>query len=144
MSRKPLNVLVVDDNQINREVLARYLETAGHYVTVCTDGAHALDEFKRVRHQVVISDYKMDGMNGLELCSAIRKLGGNYTYFILITAHDEESVRAEMLASTVDDFLLKPYSPSTIRMRLRMADRILRHQERSVDSKVSEFDNPLN
>jgi CheY-like chemotaxis protein len=108
--------------------LTTTIAQCGHSVTVATNGPDAFALFLAGSYDVIISDYSMPGMTGVELCEKVRQTGGPYVYFLLITAYDEVSIRSETLNSSVDDFLLKPCSAAIIRMRLLIAERILRHQ----------------
>lgn len=76
--------------------------------------------------RVVVSDWRMPGLDGLDLCRMVRNRGGDYVYYILIssTKITRES-RAEALAAGVDDFLAKPVDADELGMRLHVAERII-------------------
>lgn len=105
-----MRVLLVDDDRDGRELLADYLEDQlGHEVTQCGDGRQALEEYRRGRYPLVVSDIRMPGMDGVELLKQIRSSpDGENTDVILITAYDEESTISEAFDSGAFEYLLKP------------------------------------
>ncbi|MDQ3624134.1 MAG: response regulator, partial [Verrucomicrobiota bacterium] len=91
-------------------------------------GDRAWERFDAEPFRVVVSDWMMPGMDGLEFCRRVRsRLETEYTYFILLTAVQtgRENLRRAMGAG-IDDFLAKPLDRDAIIMRLRVAERILR------------------
>ena len=89
------------------------------------EGWKSVCEFPR---RLVFSDWKMPGLDGLELCRHIRERGGDYTYFILLSnlANSAENLDQAMEAGA-DDFLAKPAKPTELKARLRVAERILNY-----------------
>src|SRR5215471_2143509 len=84
-----VNILIVDDNEIAVEIVRGTLAAAGYNVRCATNGREALDIVLNGGYRLVITDWDMPEMNGLELCRALR--GGDlpgYVYLILLTAHD--------------------------------------------------------
>jgi sigma-B regulation protein RsbU (phosphoserine phosphatase) len=93
------------------------------------NGPEALRLCRAQRIDIVLSDWRMPGMSGPELCGALRARDpGHYCYFILLTAHDEQATAA--LDSGADDFLAKPVDPAELRARMRAGLRILEVEER--------------
>ena len=92
LSSIPPRVLVVDDDSIALERMRDLVTAAGYHVTLAESGAAALAELQREFAPIVILDRNMPGMDGLDLCRAIR--GGTnypgYVYIMLCTAHDSE------------------------------------------------------
>ena len=81
-----MNVLVVDDESIARRVAAHTLQQAGYEVTTAQDGREALEILARGQHRLVVSDWKMPRMDGVELCRTIRSgQFAHYIYFIMLT-----------------------------------------------------------
>lgn len=111
-------------------IASRVLEAAllklGHEPLLAGDGAAAWEIYVNQPVRVVVSDWRMPRMDGLELCRRIRGRPGDYAYFILLTqmAANEDNLRAATEAG-VDDFLPKPIEPNQLWMRLRVAERIL-------------------
>ena len=123
-----VKILAVEDDPVARAVLRKALQKLGHEVIEAKDGqeAWALMEAEPVR--VIVSDWMMPNLSGLELCRKLRaRSGSEYVYFILITANSADSAnRIEAADAGVDDFLSKPLNVEELWMRLRVAERILR------------------
>jgi len=109
-------VLVVDDDANVREVLRRYLTRAGHQVVEAEDGASGLNLLRRRRPDLVILDLMMPGMDGLDVCSAIRRESD--VPIILLTALGSESDRVVGLEHGADDYVVKPFSPREVTLRV--------------------------
>lgn len=125
-----MNILIVDDDSVTRILMRAQLRLLGHTVHEAINGRDALETLARHPCRVVISDWLMPEMNGLDLCRQVRNRTEEYTYFILFSqqsASDENFAAAS--ASGVDDFLLKPIVPRELRMRLLVAERILRYTQ---------------
>ncbi len=121
-----MEILVAEDDPVSALVLRRTLEKRGHRVETVSTGLEALDAFERGCYRVVISDWMMPGMDGIELCNAIRGMGLDwYTYFILLTARTDREERLTALESGIDDYLEKPLDVAELTSRLRVADRLL-------------------
>jgi sigma-B regulation protein RsbU (phosphoserine phosphatase) len=126
MPVRKLRVLVVDDSRAQRQVLAQGLENGGYTVFEAQSGLDALDICRATHVDIVISDWMMPGMDGLEFCRAYRALGlGHYGYFILLTSRDGKEDVAAGLDVGADDFLTKPVSPAELGARLRAGARVL-------------------
>lgn len=123
-----MKVLAVEDDPVALAVLTRTLRKLGHEVITAGNGEEALALLETEPVRMVVSDWMMPGMDGLELCRRVRaRLGRDYVYFVLLTSR-EPSVdnQREAIEGGVDDFLNKPLSEMGIWMRLRVAERILR------------------
>jgi DNA-binding response OmpR family regulator len=123
-----MKILAVEDDPVARQVLVRALTNLGHEVHAVVDGHAALDYLESSPVRLVVSDWVMPEVDGLELCRNIRaKLGTDYVYFILLSSQDATSEnQREAIDAGVDDFLQKPLSFQEISMRLHVAERILR------------------
>jgi sigma-B regulation protein RsbU (phosphoserine phosphatase) len=122
----PLRVLVVDDSKAQRMMLSMSLSRWGYVVDEAASGEAALLACQTAPYDIILSDWMMDGMSGLELCSAFRGLGHEgYAYFILLTSKSEKTEIAKGLEAGADDFLTKPVSPDELRARLRAGERIV-------------------
>jgi sigma-B regulation protein RsbU (phosphoserine phosphatase) len=119
-------VLVVDDSRAHRRLLSRSLEKWGYEVIEADSGEAALDICRSSPIELVVSDWMMPGMSGIEFCRRFRALvDGHPAYFILLTAQKDREVLAEGLESGADDFLTKPFSSVELRARLRAGERVL-------------------
>ena len=125
---EPFEILLAEDEGVTRAVLAATLEGMGHRVRQFADGRAAWEAYDLAPARVVISDWKMPGMDGLEFCRRVRnRLGTEYTYFILVTANESGDLGYDYeIGEEVDDFLVKPVERGQLWRRLRVAARILR------------------
>jgi len=147
-------VLVVDDEVVAREGLARAVRSFGHRCSVATDGEAALKVMAESQVDVVISDWDMPGMSGPELCRRTRAAADDapYTYFIILTGFDDREHLLAGMSAGADDYQHKPVNLDELEARLVSAARIvdlhrrlaintaeLRHDSRRFyrDSRVS-------
>ncbi len=122
-----MKVLIPEDDMIARRVLEASLVKLGHEPVLAQDGEDAWGILQTQPVRVVVSDWQMPRLDGLELCQRIRARAGEYVYFILLTqrAATQENLAVATEAG-VDDFLGKPVDPGQLWMRLRVAERILK------------------
>jgi DNA-binding response OmpR family regulator len=125
----PVKILAVEDDAVARAVLRQALRRLGHDVIEATHGANAWEVLQNAPVRVVVSDWMMPEVDGLELCRRIRRRSGaEYIYFILLTGRDATSDNQKEAADAgVDDFLTKPLDFGELWMRLRVAERILQY-----------------
>ena len=121
-----MDILVADDDCTDRFLLNSALRELGHSVTETTNGSEAWEAWKRHRHQLIISDWMMPCMDGLELCRRIRaEETSQLSYIILITAREGRANYLDAMNSGVDDFMSKPFDRPPFIARVRVAMRIL-------------------
>ena len=122
-----MRILIVEDDEVSRRVLARTLEKLGYAVALAGDGAEGLEQFALHSPKVVITDWMMPRMDGLELCRRVRGNAANdgYTYLVVLTALGGKKNYLEAMNAGADDFLTKPFDPDELVTRLRVAERIL-------------------
>ncbi|MGB3314106.1 MAG: SpoIIE family protein phosphatase [Albidovulum sp.] len=119
-------VMVVDDSRMQRKILSSQLARAGYSVTEAGSAEEALVLAEADPPDLVISDWMMPGMSGIEFCQALRALvKENYVYFILLTSKTESAEIARGLDGGADDFLTKPVSGDELRARIAAGERIL-------------------
>ncbi len=128
-----MQVLIVDDSKLVLMALKGLLTDAGYEVLTAMNGGEAIEVLRHNYCRLVISDWEMPVMTGIELCRTIRneELAG-YIYFILLTSHGTLSEMIQGLASGADDFIAKPYSPEEVLARIRAGERILSLETRDV------------
>jgi DNA-binding response OmpR family regulator len=122
-----MKILIAEDDPVSVKIVQFTLQHWGHEVIVTTDGATAWETFDKDPVRVIVSDWMMPGLDGLELCQKVRtRPKTEYTYFILLTAINtgRDNLRKAMDAG-IDDFLTKPVDREAVFMRLRVAERIL-------------------
>lgn len=127
-------VLIVDDSRAQRKILQMQLTRWGYDITEAASGDEALALCLAQDFDIVLSDWMMPGMSGLEFCKAFRDLPREgYGYFILLTSKSEKTEIADGLENGADDFLTKPVSADELRARLRAGERILGMQDELVE-----------
>jgi sigma-B regulation protein RsbU (phosphoserine phosphatase) len=123
-----MKLLIVEDDPIAGAVLEGLLKTLGHTVEMAVDGEDAWRRVSAGPCRLVISDWKMPAMDGMELCRRIRSRGGDYTYFILLSSLSASGENLDQaMAAGVDDFLGKPPKPAELKARLHVAERLLNY-----------------
>jgi len=121
-----MNILVVDDSTEIRLIIKHYLTKFDHNVDLAVDGGEAWEKITKNEYQVIISDWKMPIMNGLELCKKVRKAKfKNYIYFILLTGMSGKQNILDSIKAGVDDFASKPIDSDELKIRLMSAQRVL-------------------
>ncbi len=125
-----LDILLVDDDMVITTRLSKQLTTAGHHVSVCRDGESALKYVLEHRPSVLIIDWRMQPMDGLELCKALRALAfGKNLYIIMLTAAESEDDLVKAFAAGIDDYMTKLVSLRELLSRLRAGQRIVMLQQ---------------
>ena len=122
-----MKILIAEDDPVSVKILQFTLEHYGHEVIAAASGTEAWEKFDAEPVRVIVSDWMMPGLDGLQLCQKVRERPKtDYTYFILLTAINtgRDNLRQAMNAG-IDDFLAKPLDREAILMRLRVAERIL-------------------
>lgn len=126
-----MRVLIADDDQVSREILRRYLRTEGYEVTAAADGQEALDILRQERHRLVVTDWMMPRLSGVDLIRRARadeSLG--YVYFIVVTVKGKRQELLEALEAGADDYVRKPIDREELYVRLRAGRRIVSMQRR--------------
>lgn len=128
-----MNVLIADDDEISRDLLEHMLLGAGYEVHAVENGAQALEAIREQNFRLVISDWDMPEMNGVDLCRAIRSSDVNgYVYVILLTTHCGPMAIVEGMSAGADDFMTKPFHPQELLVRLRAGERVLSLETREM------------
>lgn len=128
-----MNILIVDDDDILLDMLEMTLSSHGYSVVIAHDGEEALRIVKEQHIRMVVSDWMMPKMNGVELCRRIRMeaLEG-YVYFILLTSRSGDAATVEGFDSGADDYIIKPFNPVELLMRIKVGARIQSLETRHV------------
>ncbi|WP_415922719.1 PP2C family protein-serine/threonine phosphatase [Tateyamaria sp. SN6-1] len=139
-------VLIVDDSRLQRKILSSSVKRWGFEVFEAESGEEALAMCADLQPDLVLSDWMMPGMNGLEFCDAFRNLPGDrYGYFILLTSKSEKDEVAMGLQAGADDFLSKPVDANELRARITAGERIVEMQRELTEKNrlISETLNEL-
>lgn len=125
-----MKVLVADDDAITRLLLSSALTKLGHKVQEAENGQQAWQAWERDHHSLVISDWMMPDVDGLEFCRRVRaNEGPDFTYIILLTALTGKANYLDAMEAGVDDFISKPFEKDQFVARVRVAMRILELHE---------------
>ncbi|MHB8866389.1 MAG: response regulator [Pirellulaceae bacterium] len=129
-----MKILVVEDSATMRRVLVGSLKKWQYEVVETDDGARGWDRFQKERFPLVLTDWMMPEMDGLELTKRIRASEpAGYTYIILLTAKSEKEDLVKAMEAGADDFLIKPCDPDELRVRVREGERIIRLEQTLAD-----------
>ncbi len=123
-----MQILIADDDPTSLLLLQRTLERLGYDVTAARGGLEAWERFQRLRPPLVITDWLMPDLDGLEFCRRIRadvRFRG-YTYLMVLTSLTGKVSYMEGMNAGADDFLTKPFDHDELVARLRVAERIMR------------------
>src|SRR5450631_371853 len=130
-SSQPFSVLAVDDSAISRKLVEHSLLGQEYEVLFAKNGREALDLFAEHQPAVVITDWSMPDIGGLELCRRIRgDFQGFHSHLILLTSNSDKEQVVEGLAAGADDYLTKPFHPGELVARIAVGRRIVElHRE---------------
>ncbi|GBC63035.1 hypothetical protein DENIS_4024 [Desulfonema ishimotonii] len=119
-------ILLVEDDNISQRRIGRTLLSAGYEVMAVENGRDALELFRRHAFPIVLTDWLMPEMDGLELCRAIRALSSpDYVFIVFLTTNDSRENIIRGLEAGADDYLTKPFDPVELIARLASGRRIL-------------------
>jgi two-component system response regulator MprA len=113
-----MRVLVVDDDRALRDALRRVLTLAGYEVQGAADGEQAIELVVQAVPDAVVLDVGLPGIDGLEVCRRLRRLG-NRVPILMLTARDAVSDRIDGLDAGADDYLVKPFDVEELKARVR-------------------------
>ncbi len=117
-------VLVVDDDPIVRDLLLNFLDSRGIECISSANGREALAAVEQHRPRIIISDWEMPEMDGLELCRRVRsRIGAEHVHFIMLTVHAASDELSKAFDAGVDDFIAKPFNDMELMGRLRTGFR---------------------
>lgn len=122
-------ILIVEDDSVSALLLRKVLEQRGYEVTHANNGVEALAHFELGDYRIVISDWMMPEMDGIELCERLRKTAKSYVYVILLSAKSQREDSLGAYEAGVDDFLTKPLDREELLARLKVAQRVLSAEE---------------
>ncbi len=127
-----MKILIADDDPISRRLLEATLTGWGYDVLVTCDGSEAWEAMQQPEAPgLVISDWMMPHIDGLELCRKIRQMEKTgYIYFIILTAKGMKEDVIEGLEAGADDFLIKPFNREELKYRTRIGKRIIELEQR--------------
>lgn len=125
-----MRILVADDDEVSSAVLVDRLETLGYTVEHVSDGGAAWEAISTREYRLLILDWVMPVLDGMELVRRIRSTSfSSYVYIVLLTSRTDRDDRLEALDGGADDFLPKPLDEGELVARLKAAERILGSEE---------------
>lgn len=128
-----MQILIVDDDEIALDLLENALLQSGYEVLRASDGLEALEVLRSSPCRLVISDWDMPRLNGLELCRQVRSEDfSGYVYIILLTSHDKPDEIVTGMNAGADDFMSKPFHAAELAVRVRAGQRILSLETREM------------
>jgi two-component system cell cycle response regulator len=126
-----MRILIADDETISRHLLEQTLKRWGHEVVVTRDGVQAWETLQKGDGHLVIADWMMPRLNGLELCRKVREARmDRYVYIILLTARGRKKDVVEGLAAGADDYVVKPFDRDELRVRIHAGERVISLEQR--------------
>lgn len=142
-AQRPLTVLVVEDDEINRRVCARYLELLGHSSVLAADGAEALSALEQPGRQIdlILMDISLPGISGLEVAETIRARDGERWQripIIIMSAHVSAKTSRSLVSSGFAAFLAKPFSVKVLNKALSGLSDAQNNAVRPAESNAKE------
>jgi phosphoserine phosphatase RsbU/P len=138
-------ILVIDDDPIIRLILRKSLQSQGHTVTTVDNGEAGLEQAQNIHPAMIICDWMMPGLDGLEVCRQVKaNLELSTTFFILLTARGATADRVQGLDTGADDFLAKPIELTELQARVRAGLRLhqltrdLQTQKQLLEAELAE------
>lgn len=129
-----MQVLIVDDSAVMRQLLASSLTTWDYQTIVASNGAEAWERFQQQPVSLVLTDWMMPEVDGLELIRRIRSLPlPHYVYIVLLTGRSEKEDLVEAMEAGADDFVCKPIDHGELRVRMQQGERMIRLERKLAD-----------
>lgn len=126
----PMRILVVDGDPAVVAMLRELLTGAGHTVATASHGRQGLAVAVKFSPQLLIADWDMPTMDGIELCRTLRASQiGQTMHMLIVTGFEDEEHLVQAFDAGIDDYMVKPLRPRTLAARLRAAQRLLRLEE---------------
>jgi putative two-component system response regulator len=128
-----MKILIVDDELVSRKKMDLLVRSLGYETLVANDGMEAWEIWKKERPRMVITDWMMPRMDGLELCRRIREAeGSQYIYVIMVTSREDVNDLIMGMDAGADDFVTKPFIKQELAVRIRAGERISGFETRDI------------
>jgi DNA-binding response OmpR family regulator len=119
-----MKILVADDDEAMRDLVEAVLKGAGHDIVTAPDGLEAWTVFEREAPELLVLDWQMPGLSGVDLCEKVRRSPlGQHTFILMATARGATDDLRRVLAAGANDYLMKPLSPEALSTRITIAER---------------------
>ena len=121
-----MKILIAEDDPISQNLLDKMVQNEGYDTVLVNNGKSALEKVKRDKIDMVITDWLMPEMDGLQLCREIRRANlSRYVYVILLTSKGQVEDAVEALDAGADDYIRKPFNPDELKARILAGNRII-------------------
>jgi len=128
-----MKILIVDDELVSRKKMDLLVTSLGYETLIANDGLEGWEIWKRERPRMVITDWMMPRMDGLELCRKIREAeGSQYIYLIMVTSREDVNDLVVGMGAGADDFITKPFVKEELAVRIRSGERISSFETRDI------------
>ena len=128
-----MKILIVDDELVSRKKMEKLLQSLGYETLVACDGEEGLDLWQHEAPKIVVTDWVMPKLNGIDLCRKIRSSkNADYTYIIMVTSKSETSDLVAGMEAGADDFIPKPFNKDELSVRIRAGERVISSQTKEV------------
>jgi two-component system, NtrC family, sensor kinase len=125
-----MEIMIVEDDRISRRLLEKIAADMGHTTIVADNGRDAWQKFQHNPVQLIITDWMMPEMDGLELCCRIRsEVCAHYTYIITLTSRSQKTDLLEVFEAGSDDYIVKPFDPQELQARIKTGQRVVDLEE---------------
>jgi CheY-like chemotaxis protein len=138
---EPLRVLIADDDPQFRQILATAVGLFGHSCEVACDGREAWAMHLVKRADVILSDWKMPNMDGLELCAKIRSTDQTTrvdTYFVILSGQKDREYVLEGKAAGANEYLTKPIDLEKLKVHLEIAQAVIARWVEAVPNETKD------
>ena len=126
-----MKVLVVDDENVSRQKMDLLLRGLGYETVIAASGIEGWQFWQTERPRIVITDWNMPGMDGLELCRRIRSATHeNYTYIIFVTGNSQTEDIILGMEAGADDYIQKPFNHGEVKVRVKAGERVINLQSK--------------
>ncbi len=131
---EPIVILAVDDDPMTLLNLSRILKSNDRKILTAENGMEALKIAKESLPEMIITDWRMPQLDGLELCTALRQSPvTQHTYIVMLTGNETDDELVQAFDAGADDYVVKPFTPKVLEARIRSGERLIRYQ-RTINS----------
>lgn len=128
-----MKILIAEDELVSRNKLDKLIQGLGHETLVAENGADGWKKWEKERPRIVITDWVMPELDGIDLCKKIREAEGDrYTYVIMVTSKTDVQDIITAMDAGADDFISKPYIKEELSVRIGAGERVLSFETRDM------------
>lgn len=134
-------ILAIDDDPLTITTVTKTLQDANRQIISAENGNEGLELAIEMKPDIIITDWRMPGLNGLELCRALRSHEATeHAYIIMLTGINDDDEIVEAFDAGADDYVIKPFTPKVLNARVRSGERISSYQKTiNVDQQVMKY-----